>query len=338
MENSPRTVDQAAGSPRLSVWNTRDAKTAEQFAYYREAVCKAFMNLTPEQPPVARFSAKVESIGLGNGALNRVSFPEHTVRRLPTDIASSTRRCFYLNLKLAGRCRIAQQGREIVLSPGQVGIFDSGQLFSLHHSGGPSLEVASFWVPYEELRDRLPGSFDFAIARISDDPFVGHLVTEVARTLNSTAQTAAESDTLRLFNVMLDLVALSLSRRSRSPVAEAAGFADATMLAVRRAIHDRLRRPDLSVAAVAAAVGISDRYVHKLFERAGSTFSRYVMDHRLDGAAGDLRNPVMTTQTVGSIAFDWGFSDLSHFTRRFRQRFQCTPGEWRHGPSAAGRS
>ena len=330
MEHSPRTDDRAASQPRQSVWNTRDAKTTEQFAYYREAVCKAFMNLTPEQPPVTRFSAKVESIGLGNGALNRVLFPEHTVRRLKTDIAASDRRCYYLNLKLTGRCRIEQAGREIVLSPGQIGIFDSGQLFSLYHRGGPSLAVASFWVPYEDLHDRLPGSFDVSVARISDDPFVGHLVAEVARTLNATVQTASEDDSIRLFGVMLDLVALSLSKRVRTPVGEAAGIAEATMLAVRRAIHDRLRRPDLSVAAVAAVVGISERYVHKLFERIGTTFSGYVMDRRLGGAASDLRNPAMAGQTVGSIAFDWGFADLSHFTRRFRQRFQCTPGEWRH--------
>jgi AraC family transcriptional activator of tynA and feaB len=338
VEHSPRTADQAAGPPRQSVWNARNAKTTEQFAYYREAVCKAFMNLTPEQPPVAQFSAKVESIGLGNGALNRVLFPEHTVRRLTTDIAASNRRCYYLNLKLAGRCRIEQAGREIVLSPGQIGIFDSGQLFSLYHSGGPSLAVASFWVPYEDLHDRLPGSFDFAVARISDDPFVGHLVAEVARTLNATVQTACEDDSIRLFDVMLDLVALSLSQRTRTPVGEAAGFAEATMLAVRRAIHDRLRRPDLSVAMIAAAVGISERYVHKLFERAGNTFSGYVIERRLDGAAGDLSNPAMAGQTIGSIAFDWGFADLSHFTRRFRQRFQCTPREWRQRLSAPDRN
>ena len=79
MEHSPRTADQAAGPPRQSVWNTRDAKTTEQFAYYREAVCKAFMNLTPEQPPVAQFSANVESIGLGKWRLanqRRVDEPE----------------------------------------------------------------------------------------------------------------------------------------------------------------------------------------------------------------------------------------------------------------------
>ena len=139
----------------------------------------------------------------------------------------------------------------------------------------------------------------------------------------------AEEDSIRLFDVLLDLVALSLSRRSRAQTAEAAGFADATVLALRRAIHERLREPGLTVANVARAIGISERYVHKLFERVGTTFSGYVMDRRLDGAARDLSDPAKVDQAIGSIAFDWGFSDLSHFTRRFKQRFGCRPRDWR---------
>jgi AraC family transcriptional regulator, positive regulator of tynA and feaB len=319
--------------PRQFVWQTDDARPVEQFAYYREAICKAFMNLTPEPPATSRFRAKIESVRLGQGALNRVSFPQHIVRRTPADIAASVSRCYYLNLKLAGRSHIQQAGRDVVLSPGQVGIFDSGQLFALHHDGATSFKVASFWVPYQDLHDRLPGSFDFAATRLSDDPFVGHLIAETARRLNSTAQTASESDSVRLFEIMLDLVALSLSRQSRAHMVEAANFANATLLALQRAVHDRIRQPSLSPSAVAAVVGISERYVHKLFERTGSTFAHYVIDRRLDGAAGDLRNPAMAARTAGAIAFDWGFSDLSHFTRRFKQRFGCTPGEWRHRPA-----
>jgi AraC-like DNA-binding protein len=139
----------------------------------------------------------------------------------------------------------------------------------------------------------------------------------------------AEEDSVRLFDVLLDLVALSLSRRSRAQTAEAASFADATVLALRRAIHERLREPGLTVAAVAGTVGISERYVHKLFERSGTTFSDYVMDRRLMGAAADLKDPALGRRGIGAIAFDWGFSDLSHFTRRFKQRFGCRPRDWR---------
>ncbi|MBH5370361.1 helix-turn-helix domain-containing protein [Bradyrhizobium glycinis] len=315
--------------PRRLVWDTGETRPEEQFSYYREAICQAFMNLTPESATTSRFPAKVEAIKFGSGAINRVVFPEHTVHRSRADIAASTESCFYLNFKLAGRCRMVQGGCDVSLSRGQVGICDSDREVTLLHDRGPTLQVASFWVPSRELRDRLPPSFDFRVERVSDDPFVGHLIVETARSLNAGALRMTEGEAVRLFGVLLDLVALSLSRRARAQTAEAASFADATALALRRAVHEWLSEQRLAVADVARAIGISERYVHKLFERAGTTFSDYVMDRRLDGAARDLSDPAKADQAIGTIAFDWGFSDLSHFTRRFKQRFGCRPRDWR---------
>ena len=315
--------------PRHFIWNTAETRPAEQFSYYREAICQAFMHLTPESGATLRFPAKVETIRLGAGAINRVVFPEHTVHRRSADIAASSESCFYLNLKIAGRCRMLQGDREVSLSRGQVGIVDSDRELKLLHDRGPALEVASFWVPSRALRDRLPPSFDFEAERISDDPHVGHLIVEAARSLNSGALRMTEQDGVRLFDVLLDLVALSLSRRSRKQTVEAPCFADATALALRRTVQERLREQGLTVAAIASTVGISERYVHKLFERSGTTFSHYVMERRLDGAAADLKDPELAGREIGSIAFDWGFSDLSHFTKRFKQRFGCRPRDWR---------
>lgn len=314
---------------RQSAWNTVGMRPDEQFAYYREAICQAFMNLTPEPAAAAGFPAGVEHVRLGDGAINRVSFPEHVVRRSAADIAASDRSCFYLNLKLAGRCRIQQGDREISLSPGQVGIFDSDRQFALLHDRGPQLRVASFWVPAEALRERLPASFDVAAARVSDDPFVGHLIAETARTLSDGALRMTEDEGVRLFRALIELVAVSLSRQNRARTAEAESLTDATMLALKRAIHRRLREPGLAVADIAEAVGISERYVHKLLARSGSGFTDYVIDRRLDGIARDLNDPAMADRAIGTIAFDWGFSDLSHFTRRFKQRFGCRPRDWR---------
>ncbi|MBR0810037.1 helix-turn-helix domain-containing protein [Bradyrhizobium diazoefficiens] len=314
---------------RQSAWNTAGVRPDEQFAYYREAICQAFMNLTPEPAAATGFPASVEHVRLGDAAINRVSFPEHVVRRSAADIAASNRSCFYLNLKLAGRCRIKQGDREISLSPGQVGIFDSDRQFALLHDRGPQLRVASFWVPTETLRERLPASFDVAAARVSDDPFVGHLIVETARTLSGGAMRMSEDEGVRLFRALIELVAVSLSRRSRAGAAESESLADATALALKRAIHRRLREPGLVVADVADAVGISERYVHKLLARSGSSFTDYVIDHRLDGIARDLGDPAMADRAIGAIAFDWGFSDLSHFSRRFKQRFGCRPRDWR---------
>lgn len=314
---------------RQSAWNTAGVRPNEQFAYYREAICQAFMKLTPEPMAEAGFAASIQSIRLGDAAINRVSFPAHVVRRSAADIAASDRSCFYLNLKLAGRCRIRQNDREISLSPGQVGIFDSDRQFALLHDRGSQLQVASFWVPAEALRERLPASFDVTAARVSDDPFIGHLIAETARTLSDGALRMTEDEGVRLFRALIELVAMSLSRRGCPRTAEAESLTHATMLALKRAIHRRLREPGLAVADIAEAVGISERYVHKLLARSGSGFTNYVIDRRLDGIARDLVDPAMADRAIGAIAFDWGFSDLSHFTRRFKQRFGCRPRDWR---------
>jgi AraC family transcriptional activator of tynA and feaB len=49
------------------------------------------------------------------------------------DIAASTESCFYLNFKLAGRCRMLQGDRDVSLSRGQVGICDSDREVALLH-------------------------------------------------------------------------------------------------------------------------------------------------------------------------------------------------------------
>ncbi|NPU64307.1 helix-turn-helix domain-containing protein [Bradyrhizobium sp. 83012] len=314
---------------RQRSWNTAAVRPQEQFSYYREAICQAFMNLTPEPARGIGFAADVQNIVVGDGAINRVTFPEHVVRRSRADIAASGQRCFYLNLKLAGRCTILQDDCEVSLSAGQVGIFDSDRTFVLQHDRGPSLGVISFRVPADGLFDRLPTMPDIAPTRLSDDPCVGALIVETARSLNANALRLVPDDAAALFEVLLDLVALSVSRRSRREARATASFADATTLALRRAIHARLREPRLTVATIASAVGISERYVHKLLARAGTSFSELVMARRLDGIARDLRDPACAGRDIGSIAFDWGFSDLSHFSRRFKQRFGLRPRDWR---------
>ncbi|WP_257165756.1 helix-turn-helix domain-containing protein [Bradyrhizobium sp. SRS-191] len=318
-----------AEAERQRSWNTAAVQPEEQFSYYREAICQAFMNLTPEPARGTGFAAEVQHVSLGNGAINRVTFPEHIVRRSRSDIAASGERCFYLNLKLAGRCTILQDEHEVSLSAGQVGIFDSDRTFVLQHDRGPSLGVISFRVPADALFGRLPAERDVEPTRLSDDPCLDPLIVETARSLNANALRLASDDATALFDVLLDLVALSVSRRGRREAHATASFADATTLALRRAIHERLREPGLTVATIASVVGISERYVHKLLARAGTSFSELVMARRLDGVARDLRDPACAGHDIGRIAFDWGFSDLSHFTRRFKQRFGLRPRDWR---------
>ena len=90
------------------VWRTADVAEPERYAYFREAVCEAFMDLSPEHDRAGPFDATVESIPLAQGAVNRVRGTPHHVRRTRAQIGRSSEQCYFLNLQLESECTIEQ--------------------------------------------------------------------------------------------------------------------------------------------------------------------------------------------------------------------------------------
>lgn len=90
-------------------------------------------------------------------------------------------------------------------------------------------------------------------------------------------------------------------------------------------INDNIRNPGLCVSSVAASQGVSARYMHALFEAAGMQYSSYVNERRLQRAYSALLDPANGALTIADIAFASGFSDISHFNRLFRRRFELSP-------------
>ncbi len=327
----PETGSPAPVSADSRHWDTRDVAQGDAFGYYREGICEAFMDLVPEagKGTQQRFWASVESTPLPDGALNRVSAMSHQVLRTRREIAAAPADCFYLNFQTGGACRISQTGEQITLTPGTVGIFDSARPFVLEHRSKPSLTVSSFFVPHTTLAECLPGGLPSRPAMVSENAAVGHLVLETARTLSEGLDLIPADTAGRLFGVLLDLTALALGGETQVRADTASSRRAALFLKAKAIANRRVGDPGFGVAQCAAAAGISQRYLHKLFEAQGMTFGRYLLEQRLAKAATMLREPGRAHLPITTIAFDAGFSDMSHFGRAFRQRFDCTPTEWR---------
>jgi len=54
---------------------------------------------------------------------------------------------------------------------------------------------------------------------------------------------------------------------------------------------------------------------------------------RLERCRRDLLDPAHAARHISDIAFAWGFNDLAHFSRIFKQRFGASPREWREHPT-----
>jgi acetamidase/formamidase/AraC-like DNA-binding protein len=109
----------------------------------------------------------------------------------------------------------------------------------------------------------------------------------------------------------------------------ATGTQMAILNRVCQLIEARLGEPDLSRDQIAEVEGISPRYVQKLFENAGETFSHYLRRRRLERCRSDLASPLYAHLSITDICFRWGFNDSAHFSHAFREQYGTSPRAYR---------
>jgi AraC family transcriptional regulator, positive regulator of tynA and feaB len=104
---------------------------------------------------------------------------------------------------------------------------------------------------------------------------------------------------------------------------------------VRAAIERRLSDPALDPAIVAAAAGISVRYANAVLAQQGTSLARLIQTRRLERCRKALGDLTQAHRSISDIAYFWGFSDMTHFGRRFRSAYGLLPSEYRRAHSPA---
>ena len=137
---------------------------------------------------------------------------------------------------------------------------------------------------------------------------------------------------------IIDLAALALGTRGDyAEMARQRGAKAARLVAIRSDILRTLGRSDLSTELIAARHGISPRYVRKLFEEDGSSFSAFVLGERVAKAHRMLIDRRYAHLNIAQIAHESGFGDVSYFNRAFRRHFGAKPSDFREAARLAWR-
>lgn len=121
----------------------------------------------------------------------------------------------------------------------------------------------------------------------------------------------------------------SQAAMEKRPVARAA-----RLRAARDFVERNLYRSDLNPALAARALRISVRQLHMLFKPTGISFSRYVLERRLERARFVLETE--PDRKVISIAVECGIESVSVFYRGFRELFGVNPTQHRRSLRQAG--
>ncbi len=235
----------------------------------------------------------------------------------------------FVGVNLVGKSAVRHHGREVFLDSGDAILFSSIARDFAAHRPTP-VSFLGLRLPRQMLAPLVADLGDEVMRLIPGQTTALRLLTSYIRSLE-TAEISKSPELGRAVTAHIhDLIALSIGANPDAvAVAEARGARAARLAAIKADICRNLGDCELSVAVVAARNGVTPRYVHKLFETEGLTFSQFVLERRLAAARRLLTDPRQAYRSITSVAFDVGFADLSYFNRTFRRRYAATPTEAR---------
>jgi AraC family transcriptional regulator, positive regulator of tynA and feaB len=222
-----------------------------------------------------------------------------------------------------GVSHFEQDGRRFDLAPGDCLAYD---VSCPHSIVSPSLtrhEVVV--VPKELLLEHGFHSAKLPACKLSARTGAGRIAHDFMQTAFGEAALLSPQTALGVADTLIDLLLL--------PIREAGTTFDrggplALYVRAQGFIKEHLRDPDLSIDQISAELGCTKRYLHMLFSERGTTVSDYIWQARLQHCRQELETH--GGKTITDVAFSWGFSSSSHFSRVFRKYFGVVPSSILH--------
>ena len=247
----------------------------------------------------------------------------------PRGSASSAGDELFLAVNLRGSSGVQQADQELALGDGD-GMLATRSSTGFIITRRTPVRFTGFRVPREAIAP-LVGRLDEASIRLvpRGTEMLNLLATYASALANEQPPNTPELQRLVATHICDLVAAIVGATRDGQAIAEGRGIRAARLRAVMGDINMNLTDCDLTAAAVARRQRVSPRYVHKLFESEGLTFSAFVLGQRLSRAHRMLSDVRLVHRSISSLAFSVGFGDLSYFNRTFRQRYDATPSEIR---------
>ncbi|MEJ8856170.1 helix-turn-helix domain-containing protein [Variovorax robiniae] len=303
---------------------------SQRLAYWTDMICNVYVQLgcdPVKQPERGAFDGRILQHDLPGLNVSVVSSGAQHVTRTPSHIARSSDDYFLAAFQSRGTGIVRQDGRDALLQVGDFAIYDTTRPYELVFDA--DFEQIVLKVPGQQLRSALRDTEKLTATTVSGREGAGHLMMSMIRTLREDIDTLQPASACAVAHGVQSILVAGLQTL---PAARTRGVSQLTayqLARVKRSIDERLADPTLSIGSVAATLGMSAGHIHRLFRNEPMTAAQYLWERRLDACSRDLLEPRLAGRPVAEIAYGRGFNDAAHFSRAFRERFGCSPTEWR---------
>jgi AraC-like DNA-binding protein len=283
---------------------------------------KRFSDSADFDPAVdVRFRATMSSTYVGSTILGHCDGTFTAVRRERRHVLESQddRYCLTRNVS-AIDAQVILPGMEFTVRPGALMLFRLDEPFQSADRSSRT-QFTCIYLPADALRAAVPGLDDMVGCELESGGALSLAMDYGDMLLKHPA--AVDEAGMAIATHLLDLASIGLGARGDLALkARRGGLRAVSLKAVLMILQKRFAEPDFSAQKLAAAAGLSERYVNELLYEAGASFTVRLNELRLRKAAELLANG---EGRVSDIAFECGFNDLSYFNRCFRRRFGLTP-------------
>jgi AraC-like DNA-binding protein len=308
-----------------TIFSTDEVHPRDRFDYWHSVACRTMV--AHDSVPTCRQSFHAQVRG---GALAEVGLVQFHADgfQFSRGARHADSEDLLICRQISGRMTLEQCGREIVLDPGSFMLLDPRVPYSGALS--PSASLLVLRVPRHLLESRLGRAPQVMSVAVEPLPGEAALTSSLLAMLPDVAEGLAKGAPEELVREqMLDLVALSVGKAMGQARTRVSSARAVVLMKIRTAIDARLADPGLDARSVAQAAGVSLRYANAALSDEGTSIGRLIQARRLARCRRALEDPAQAHRTVSEIAYGWGFSDMTHFGRRFKVAFGRLPSEYR---------
>src|SRR3984893_4714580 len=301
----------------------------DRLAIWREVFGRYVVKVEIEPLGTDGFSQSATLRNLPGLSLASMSSTGNRAARTPQLIADGND-SLNLAVNIAGTTEYRQLGREAVIGSYEavlVSTADEGDVVSPGAKRGLSIIV-----PRQTIATMVRDPEEMICRPLPASEVLRLLISYVQSTDGLSLETPGLGQAFATH--VQDLMALAIgATRDGEEIARGRGLRAARLAAIKIDIRRSLGRNDLSIGSLALRHGVAPRYIQKLFETEGATFTEYVIERRLLEGRRMLTDPRFAGHGIGDGALKAGFCDLPYFTRSFRRRFGMTPSDAREQAS-----
>lgn len=292
---------------------------------YQAAIADAYAPMTMQSERAAQVPWTVTGWHLGSLCLSRVCSGGPVQARVRPRPGESAQRRIVLMLTEEGSFEFEQRGHHASCGPQTLVLMNVGEPLEASQKG--PVKILSVTLPTGFLCAQQPEIERYCGRVLPAGEGAAALLRDMVRSTWRVHASLNPAQARALPGLFAGLIGCAFA--GFDPAADRSNPGPGYAARIRRVIEEELQNPELGPGLIARRLGISASHLFAVARRSGATLGSLILESRLQRCRQLLADPAWSAHSITDIAFAWGFQELSHFSRRFSERFGLCPQEYR---------